>query len=136
MPFDFLKRRRRQETDRFDSVSPDHEMLMPQQVQSLPQMVQRVNTEILYIHDTSDEMFPEYALFVPNLLAEFRENPDLAMIHGQGTRHAWIRVSMLREALSNSPTELRNYRDLFIALTNLGYDVRKIRYIYFRSSLK
>ena len=132
--FDFLKGRKPELTDQFNVVSAQDDVLLPQQVQSLPQMIQQVNTEILYIQDTSDEMLPECSFFVPNLLAEFRENPNIAMIHGLGTRHAWIRVSMLKQSLSNSPSGLRNYRELFEAFIRLGHDVRRIKYIRFRSA--
>lgn len=138
--FDFLKglkhRWRGGRMDRFESVSPNDEMLIPQQVSSLLGMVERVNSEVLEIQGVSDEMLPECTFFVPNLLAEFRENPKLAMIHGLGTQHAWIRVSMLREAIENSPGALSNYRELFNTFTRLGYDVRKIKYIRFRSALR
>lgn len=134
--FDFLKGRKTEKINRFASVSADDNMLLPHQVQSLRQIVNQVQTEILYVQDTSDEMLPECSFFVPNLLAEFREDPNLAMIHGLGTGHAWIRASMLKEALATSPSGLQNYRDLFRVFTTLGYNVRKIKYISFRSSLK
>lgn len=134
--FDLFKRHKTEKIDRFTKVSADDNMLLPQQVQSLPPMIKQVRGEILYIQDTSDEMLPECSFFMPNLLAEFRENPNLAMIHGLGTVHAWIRVSMLKEVLETSPSGLRDYKDLFMAFTRLGYSVRKIKYISFRSSLK
>ena len=84
---------------RFSPISELDEMLEPQQVCQLCGMINGIKTEILGIADPTDGMLPECSLFVPNLLAEFNENPKLAMIHGLGTKHAWIRISMLKEAM-------------------------------------
>lgn len=132
--FDFLKGRKPEITNIFDLISADDDMLLPNQVQSLSQMIRQVDTEILYIQDTSDQLLPECTLFVPNLLGKFQENPNLAMIHGLGISHAWIDVKKLREIMEENQA-IRNYRDLFCSFTNRGYDIRKIKYIRFRSSL-
>ena len=139
--FDFLKGGKKrggssdggESTDRFAPVSADDEMLIPQQVCNLSQMLHLTTQEILGIADTSDPMLPECGIFLPNLLMEFQENPRLAMVHGLGSKHAWIRVSMLTEVLGSAP---RNYQELFNAFAERGYDVRKVRYIRFQSALK
>lgn len=119
---------------RFAPVSENDEMLLPRQVQFLKAKAHSVNTEVFAIADASDEMLPECAFFVPNLLAEFRENPNVAMIHGLGTAHAWIDVAKLREIFS-SDEDIPDYRALYRAFAARGYDVKKVKYIRFRSAV-
>jgi hypothetical protein len=95
--------------ERFAAICEDDEMLLPKQVAFMKTHLNSVTTEVLAIMDPSvDEMLPEYAFFVPNLLAEFNENPNLAMIHGRGTAHAWIDVRKLKEVLSSRRGRSRN----------------------------
>lgn len=120
---------------RFAPISENDEMLLPRQIEFMKRTLDSVKTDVLALQDPSDEMLPECALFVPSLLAEFNENPNLAMVHGLGTAHAWIDVEKLREVLQEGQ-EIRDYRSLFRAFTAGGYDVKKIKYIRFRSSLR
>jgi len=121
---------------RFAPISENDEMLLPEQIAFMKARLDSVSTEVLALQDPRiDEMLPEYALFVPNLLAEFNENPNLAMIHGLGTAHAWIDVRKLREILASKGNQINDYRSLFRAFKERGYDVKKIKYISFRSSL-
>lgn len=138
--FDWFRGRREDEVrgakiPRFATVSEDDAMLLPRQIEFLKSKVGTVTTEVWSLMDASDEMLPECALFVPNLLAEFREDPRLAMIHGLGTAHAWIDTDKLREVLA-SGEDLRDYRGLYRAFNALGYNVKKIKYIRFRSALR
>ena len=121
-------------TTRFAPVSERDQMLLPSQIQFLKARIGSVNTEVLALMDTSDEMLPECAVFIPNLLAEFRQNPKLAMVHGLGTAHAWIDIGKLRAVLA-SGLDITSYRDLFRAVVARGYEVKKVRYVRFRSSL-
>lgn len=125
---------RRGSIPRFARVSEDDEMLLQRQIEFMKRTLDSVKTDVLALQDPSDEMLPECAFFVPNLLAEFNENPNLAIIHGLGTAHAWIDVKKLREILEEEQ-KIRDYRSLFRAFTARGYDVKKIKYIRFRSSL-
>ncbi len=120
---------------RFATVTEHDEMLLPRQIEFLKANAASVKTEVLSLMDASDEMLPECAFFIPNLLAEFRENPKLAMIHGLGTAHAWIDIAKLREILS-SAVGIRDYSDLYRAFVARGYDVKKVKYIRFRSALR
>jgi hypothetical protein len=133
--FDIFKKRDAERTDRFAPVSKGDDVLLPQQVAQLPSILQRITGEILYIEDASDQMLPECAAFLPHLQGEFHQDPKLAMLHGLGKAHAWIRVPHLRDALSRSSSSIRDYASLFDALTAAGYHVRRIRYVYFRSDL-
>jgi hypothetical protein len=120
---------------RFARAGEDDEMLLPHQISALLDNLDSVNTDVLFLADPSDEMLPEYTMFVPNLLAEFNENPDLAMVHGLGTAHAWIDTRKLRQIVAKTPAPISDYRSLFRAITVSGYDVKKIKYITFRSQL-
>ncbi len=134
--FDFLKsRRKRNGLDRFAPLPSGEELLLPKQVEWLVQNVNRANTEVLSVQDTSDEMLPECAFFLPNLLAEFTQNNKLAMLHGLGKAHAWILTSALREATAASPGGIRDYRSLCEAFQRLGYEVKLVRYVRFRSAI-
>jgi hypothetical protein len=119
---------------RFAPISEHDELLLPRQIEYLKTNLKFVSTEVLALMDPSDEMLPEYAFFVPNMVAEFNENPNLAMIHGLGTAHAWIDVGKLREIL-DSDQNITDYRSLFRAIVARGYDVKRIKYIRFRSSM-
>ena len=110
-------------------------MLPPELIVFTKSVIDSVTTAVLDVHDPRiDEMMPECAMFIPNLMAEFKENPKLAMIHGDGTCHAWFDVQKLREVLATKGDQIKDYRSLFRAFTERGYDVKKIEYIYFRSS--
>jgi len=112
-------------------------MLLPEQIAFMKAHLGSVKTDVLALQDPRiDEMLPECALFVPNLMAEFNENQNLAMIHGCGTAHAWIDVKKLRVVLSSKENQITDYRSLFRAFTDRGYDVKKIKYINFRSALR
>jgi hypothetical protein len=120
---------------RFAPISERDEMLLPRQVEYLKTNISSISTEVLSLMDTSDEMLPECAFFVPNLLAEFRQDPQLAMIHGLGTAHAWVHTGKLREILSGTEG-IRDYSALYRAFVARGYHVKKVKYIRFRSALK
>ena len=120
---------------RFTPVSEHDEMLLPRQIEFLMANAASVKTEVWSLMEASDEMLPECAFFIPNLLAEFRENPKLAMIHGLGTAHAWIDLTKLRDVLSSSGG-IRNYAGLYRAFVARGYDVKKVKYIRFRSAIR
>ena len=111
-------------------------MLLPEQIASMKAQLRAVKTEVIHLQEpTIDVMLPECAVFLPNLMAEFNENPNLAMIHGRGTAHAWIEVKKLREILASKGDQISDYRGLFRAFTERGYDVKKIKYINFESLL-
>jgi hypothetical protein len=110
-------------------------MLLPRQVEYLKANISTISTEVLCLMDTSDEMLPECAFFVPNLLAEFREDPELAMIHGLGTAHAWIHTGKLRKILSGNE-DIRDYAALYRAFVSRDYHVKKVKYIRFHSALR
>lgn len=120
---------------RFAPVSEDDELLLPHQMEFLKANVGSVNAEIWSLMDASDEMLPECAFLILSLLAEFREDPSLAMIHGLGTAHAWIDIGKLREVLA-SGDNLSDYRALYRAFSARGYNVKKIKYIRFRSAIR
>jgi hypothetical protein len=121
---------------RFAPISENDNMLLPEQIAFMKAHLGSVKTDVLALQDPRiDEMLPECALFVPNLMAEFNENPNLAMIHGCGRAHAWIDVKKLREVLASKGNQITDYRSLFRAFTERGYDVKKIKYINFRSAL-
>jgi hypothetical protein len=121
---------------RFAPISENAHMLLPEQIAYMKTHLGSVGTAILALQDPRvDEMLPEYASFIPNLMAEFNENPKLAMIHGRGAAHAWIDVKKLREIFASQANQITDYRSLFRAFTDRGYEVRKIKYITFRSAL-
>ena len=132
---DRIFKRNQSKNNRFARVGENDEMLLPHQIRALLDNLDSVNTDVLFLANPSDEMLPEYSMFVPNLLAEFNENPDLAMIHALGTAHAWIDTRKLRQIVGMTPAPISDYRSLFRAITTSGYDVRKIKYITFRSQL-
>jgi hypothetical protein len=123
-------------TSRFAVISENDEMLSPEQVLYIKGHLDLVRSEILAFQDPRiDEMLPEYSMSIFSIMAEFNENPKLAMIHGLGISHAWIDVNKLKEVLSSSEKRVNNYKSLFCAIVSHGYDVRKIKYIRFRSSI-
>jgi hypothetical protein len=134
--FSFFRGKEKRGTDRFAPVSKEDGMLSPKQVTHIMAILPNVQTEVLYLADVSDEMLPECAIFIPNLLAEFQQDSRLGMIHGLGNAHAWIHAPRLRDALSRSRTKPCNYSELFESFAEAGYKVKKIRYIYFRTDLK
>jgi hypothetical protein len=143
--FDFLKKQRRMRDlndrmraldDRFRSTpaSADDNLLLPHQIKDLPELVVKAalqDIEIIFVWELSDEILPEDQRKVPNLLMEFRNDPQLAMVHAVGTCHAWIRATMLKEALETWEGGIHSYRDLFRALQRLGYGVKRVTYIAF-----
>lgn len=126
----------RAKTARFVAISENDNLLLPDQIAFMKACVGTVRTDILELQDPRiDQMVPECAMFVPNLMGEFNENPKLAMIHGCGAAHAWIEVDKLRAVLAAKGGQITDYRSLFRAFTELGYDIKKIKYIRFRSTL-
>jgi len=119
---------------RFAPISENDEMLLPEQIASMKTQLSAVKTDVVQLQEPRiDPILPECALFIPNLLAEFNENPNLAMIDGQGTVHAWIDVKKLQEILASKGEQITDYLSLFRAFTERGYDVKKIS---FHSALK
>jgi hypothetical protein len=111
---------------RFAPISENDEMLLPEQVGSMKVQLRAVKTDVVQLQEpTIDAMLPECALFIPNLIAEFTENPNLAMIHGRGRVHASIDVKKRREALAAKADQITDYRSLFRAFTEQGYDVKR-----------
>jgi electron transfer flavoprotein alpha subunit len=135
LAFGWIKFKKRG-TNRFERISAGDEQLTDRQVQQLVASLSKVPSEIIFVTDANDELLPESAVFMPNLMAEFRVDPKLAMVHGMGKNHAWIRVSALKDALSSYPPEtIHNYGSLFAVLDVLGYHIRRVKYVNFRSSL-
>ena len=126
----------RRKIPRFAPISENDNMLLAEQITYMKAHLASIKTDILALQDPRvDEMLPECALFVTNLMAEFNENSRLAMIHGLGNAHAWNDVKKLREILASKRNQVTDYRSLFRAFTERGYDVKKIKYITFRSTL-
>jgi hypothetical protein len=138
--FDWIRGRQNNDMNqgkipRFAPVSENDEMLLPHQIKFLKANANSVNTEIWSLMDESDEMLPECSIFIPNLLAEFQEDPSLAMIHGLGTAHAWIDIGKLRAVLAKDD-KFTDYQGLFRAFNAQNFNVKKIQYIRFRSAIK
>jgi hypothetical protein len=141
--FDFIKgqMRKRELDNRFRNspVSAEDNLLLPHQIRDLPQLAAQAaidHSEIIFVWEIPDEILPEDQYFVPNLLMEFRNDPRLAMVHAVGTCHAWIRATMLQEALRTWEAGIHSYSDLFNAFQQLGYGVKKVTYVAFRSAYR
>jgi len=134
--FQYFNFKKNSSLKRFISVRAHEEVLMPRQVEGLIKNLSEVTGEIVYIADIGDQMLPECTCFIPNLLTEFTVNKKLAMLHGLGKWHAWIRVSMLKEAIAKFPDMIHDYASLYAALDVLGYETKRVKYISFRSSLR
>ncbi len=130
-------RRKQPLPTRFPPISENDEILLPEQIASIKVQLRGVKTDVIQLQEPRiDAMLPARAMLIPHLMAEFNENPNLAMIHGKGTAHAWIDVNKLREVLASKGDMITNYRSLFRAFTARGYDVKKIKYISFESALR
>jgi hypothetical protein len=95
-------------------------------VRQLLAQIDMIRTEILQLVEPGTEIPFECAMFVPNVLAEFND-PHLAIVHGQGTGHAFFRVKAVREAILD-PEPILDYTSLVRALRKKGYTVRQVKY--------
>jgi hypothetical protein len=69
---------------RFVPVSEDDALLLPHQVEFAKNHAHSTTTDFMALQDSSDPILPEDQHFVANLLMEFHEDQQLAMIHGLG----------------------------------------------------
>ena len=99
-------------------------------IRQLLAQIDMVRTEILQFVEAGTEIPFECAMFVPHVLAEFRD-PRLGIVHGKGTGHAFLRVPALKEVILNSQP-IQDYTSLVRALRKRGYTVRRVRYFYTR----
>ena len=73
------------------------------------------------------QMAFESHMFVPNAMAEFKDL-KLGILYGQGSGHAFIRVSALKEVVGRSGL-LADFPSLAKAFRSAGYSTKEIKYL-------
>ncbi len=78
------------------------------------------------------EVYPEQMLFLPNLMAEFSLDDQLAIAHGKGKRHSLIRSDALKKVTAHNH-HISDYASLVKAFFEEGYHVKRVDYVSFES---
>lgn len=116
----------------FDSIEREYQyQLSPQTVRNLLAGAGKVTTEVVNFLEPGTELWPEQAMFMPNLLAEFNLDPQLGIIHGDGQGHSIIRTDALKKVATNH--NINDYVSLVKVFFEEGYHVKRVGYIHFHS---
>lgn len=110
----------------FSSVPADQ--ISPRGIQWMLGQSSQVQTELFQFLEPGKQIPFESQMFVSNATAEF-DDPKLGIIYGQGTGHAIVRVSVLRDVARSSAGSMRDFRSLVDAFRKQGYTTKKIGYI-------
>lgn len=121
------------EDDAFKAIEREYRnQLSPKSVIFMNKNINRVKTKVVNFLEPGTKLHPEQSIFMPNLLAEFVYDPQLGMIHGQGSGHAFIKTKALKE-VTRKHRDITNYDLLVKKFFKEGYHVKRVDYIHFDS---
>jgi hypothetical protein len=86
-----------------------------------------VHSDILQFFEPGTNIMPGQEVWVPNVLAEFRD-PSVAIVYGDGVGHAFVRVGAVWGIAYRFRSHGPNWHGLVSALENNGYRVKHIYY--------
>lgn len=103
------------------------DQISPRGVQWMMKHLDGVHTEILQFMEPGKELPFEAAVFIPNAMSKFGD-AQIGSVHGQGSGHAFLRVSALRE-VSGRRLPIDDFASLVWALRKCGYKTKQVGYI-------
>jgi hypothetical protein len=97
--------------------------------------IHEIRIEVLAFVEPGTEVFPEQAFFVGNVIAEFKNDSNLGIVHGQGGGHAFFRVKFLKEILIKHQGQINNYPSLVRAFKQEGHKIKRVPFIRFETTI-
>jgi len=93
-----------------------------------------VHTEIFNLTEPGVSMSSGSHAFALSLPEEFRRDPRLGIVFGEGAGHAFFRTQYLQDVLWKYRNTIKDAATLARAFRAEGYHIKKVRYVEFRGA--
>lgn len=121
--------------DLFSSSGNDFSnQLSKQGIRWIFEHLHEVDTEIFNLTEPGVRMSPGSQTFVLSLPEEFRRDPRLGIVFGEGAGHAFFRTRYLQDVMWKDRSTIKDATTLAQAFRAEGYHIKKVRYVHFQGA--